>query len=82
MLFTSRPEENIRTRLDRFVSSGFQVRLGSRELSNDIRRYVSSFILRYRSEFEIWTRDELKNMEDTLVEKADGMCVASFWFLP
>ncbi|EIM87391.1 uncharacterized protein STEHIDRAFT_139093 [Stereum hirsutum FP-91666 SS1] len=74
VLLTSRPEHDIKQRLDRLIPSASRIQLGT-ELgpSDDIRRYISSAIHKEHSNFRRWPPNELAEIEDTLVRGAHGM---------
>lgn len=77
LLVTSRPEPRIQRRLECITPADCQVNLGCEAgLSEDIRLYVRSAIHDSKSSFQRWKPDILREIEDTLVHRANGMYVA------
>lgn len=76
LLTTSRPEQDIMSRLNKFIYDGDTIPIQSDLITNDIRAYVRKRV-REDEGFKRWQdrSDVQDEMETRLMEKADGMLV-------
>ncbi|KAI1414950.1 hypothetical protein F5Y13DRAFT_178439 [Hypoxylon sp. FL1857] len=74
ILVTSRPEQDIESAIEKWARAEDIIQLQSRVIGNDIRGYIKERIINSR-ELERWqSRPEVQDeIEETLVQKADGM---------